>query len=264
MKTKIILSVIAVALTAYSCEWLGADKKDTGSVDIVQGLKTALNVGTDSAVKFTHAQDGFYKDALIKILLPPEADVIVNNIGLVPGGAQMVEDVVVRINRAAESAANDAGPIFAKSITDLSISQGMDILNGTNPADSSKSALAGQFDSLAATHYLKSTTFSPLKATFQPYMTTALNTDMIASISANDAWGTLTNAYNSVANTLAGQLAGLKPVTISLDDYVTTRGLDGLFLKVGDQERLIRRDPFHWAATAVGDILTAVFGKSNK
>ena len=260
MKTTFLALFVASLMAFASCEWLGTQDEEA-SVDVVKGLKTALQVGTDSAVKFTHAQDGFYKDMLIKILLPPEADIIVNNIGMIPGGDQMIEDVILRINRSAETAANDAGPIFVDAITDLSISQGMDILNGMNPADTTKAAVEGEFDSLAATHYLQSTTFSPLKTTFQPYMATALNTDMIASISANDAWNTLTNAFNSFARTLAGKALGLNEVTVSLDDHVTTRGLNGLFLKVGDQERLIRRDPYHWASSAVGDILTSVFGK---
>jgi hypothetical protein len=248
---KILIAIAASALIlGSSCEML--EESGLGDSDIAQGLKTALEVGTDSSVFKTSATDGFYKNAALKILLPPEANVIVNNIGKVPGGNQLLENVILRINRSAEDAAKSAAPIFKKSIQDLSISDALAILHGTNPADSKKSA---SFDSTAATAYLRSTTFLELTDAFSVPINASLDKDLIGGVSTNDAWNELTSAYNSVC-----WVFGEKKVQTTLGAYVTQRALDGLFMKVGEEEIKIRRDPWQWIKTTVGDILTKVFG----
>ena len=82
------------------------------NADIVGGLKDALLVATDSSVNHLSAVDGYLKDLTIKILLPPEAKSITDNLSKLPGGAKLVDDVIIRINRAAEDAAKGAKPIF--------------------------------------------------------------------------------------------------------------------------------------------------------
>jgi hypothetical protein len=223
-----------------------------GDGDIAEGLKTALEVGTDSSVFKTSAVDGFYKNAALKILLPPEAGVIVDNISKVPLGSQLLENVILRINRSAEDAAKSAGPIFKNSIKSLSISDALTILRGQNPASKKKSAA---FDSTAATAYLISTTFDQLAESFSAPINTSLDKELIGGVSTNEAWNELTSAYNLVAPFIA------KPkVNTSLGNHVTQKALDGLFLKVGEEEVKIRRNPWKWVTTTVGDILTKVFG----
>jgi len=118
----LFLSILVIPLF-YSCEQDAEGYfSDLGLSDeeIIQGLKEALTIGTDTAVNIVSKVDGYYQDQLIKILLPPEADIIVNNLnnplftGL--GLDQLVEDVILKINRAAEDAAKDAAPIFWNSI----------------------------------------------------------------------------------------------------------------------------------------------------
>ena len=284
---KIFAGIIFVGAIVMACDKFN-DTTGLSDADIIDGLKTALKVGTDSAVKITSATDGYYKDALIKIALPPEAKVITDNIasidkyssdlGIDVNLSNYAENVVHSMNKAAEYAADSAKPILINSITSLSISDGLSILNGTNPAASGKKSASG-FDSTAATHYLKSTTYNDLVRAYKAPIDGELNKDLGLGFSSNDAWSTLTAAYNQVANSASSVLAtdnivpflssdernALKAITpiqnTTLGQYVTEKALDGLFLKVGDQERSIRKDPLKWASDVVGGILEKVFGK---
>jgi hypothetical protein len=264
MKTLGLL-LLATCIGISSCELL----EDTGltTEQVAEGLKTALVVGTDSSSSILSTVNGYYGDAAVKILLPPEADGILdamNEIGAVKTLMEPVIDNVVKtVNRAAEDAAVEAAPIFKNAITSMSFSDAWAILKGSNPANPKKST---EFDSLAATHYLISTTYDALSAAFSPKIDVSLNKDLLGSVSANDAWNTFETKYNSVAENAGYQLilsiAGINmdPVPSSLGAYATERALDGLFLKVGEQERSIRENPLKWAATTVGNILEKVFG----
>ena len=209
------------------------------------GLKEALTVGTDTAVSIVSQVDGYYKDEVIKILLPPEADIIVDNLdnpvlqGL--GLDQLVEDLVFRINRAAEDAASDAAPIFWDAITGMTISDGYNILHG---------------EDTAATHFLRENTYQNLFNLYSPKMQASLDKDIVAGVSAQDSWNTVTDQYNNVANSVVGQLAGLTPVNTNLGEWVTGKGLNGLFVKIADEEIAIRQDPL----ARVTDLLKRVFG----
>ncbi len=231
----------------YSCEEADEILENIGLTDaeIVAGLKQALSIGTDTAVNIVSAVDGYYKDELIKILLPPEADIIVDNLdnpvlqGL--GFDQMIEDVIFKINRAAEDAATGAAPIFWDAITNMTISDGFDILHG---------------EDTAATHFLRENTYSGLQQLFLPVLQESLEKDIVAGVSAQETWSTLTDNYNVVANSLIGQLAGLTPVNTDLSNWVTRKALDGLFVKVADEEIAIRNDFGH----RVTELLRRVFG----
>jgi hypothetical protein len=78
----------------------------------ISGLKSSLNIGIEQAVSNLGVQDGFYKDAALKLLLPKEAQSIVDNIRLVPGGQALVDKAVLSLNRSAEDAVKEATPIF--------------------------------------------------------------------------------------------------------------------------------------------------------
>lgn len=227
--------------------------------EIVEGLKTALKVGTDSSVSLTSRLNGFYKDEVIKILLPPEAAIIYENkdnpLIKAAGIDKKIEEAIMALNRAAEDAASEAGPIFKNAIVGMSITDGLSILRGNNPAASQASS---SFDSTAATAYLKSTTFIDLRNAFSPKINTSLDKKLMGNFSANQIWNGLTGSYNTVAKNSFGLV---KPVTtINLSDYVTENALDGIFYKVALEEIKIRRDPWKWAQTSVGNILQKVFG----
>jgi hypothetical protein len=227
--------------------------------EIIEGLKTALRVGTDSSVSLTSRTNGFYKDEIIKIFLPPEADIIYDNkdnaLFRATGLDKKIEDAVLAVNRAAEDAAKEAGPIFKDAILSMSISDGMAILRGRNPASGTTTA---EFDSTAATEFLKSTTYLQLRDAFAPKINTSLNKKLVGNFSPNELWNGLTGSYNAVANKSFGMV---KPMgNTDLGAYVTEKALDGLFYKVALEEIKIRRDPWRWAKTSVGNILQKVFG----
>lgn len=208
--------------------------------EVIQGLKSALTVSTDTAVFQTHRTDGFFRDAAIKILMPPDAKVLVDNISYVPGGQALLDKVILLMNRAAEDAAGEAGPIFKDAIVQMSIADAWGILNGPDSA---------------ATHYLRLKTYDRLYEAFRPKVNQSLGKELLPGITPLQAWTDLTSAYNAVANSLAGQLAGLTPVQSQLDVWVTQRALRGLFLKIAEEEKAIRHDPL----ARVNDILRRVF-----
>jgi len=246
MKHAKYLILALIATVTISCSELS---KIVGSAaggglttaEIIAGLKQALKIGTDSATFKLSKVDGYFGDAMVKILLPPEANTITENLSKLPGGERLVNDVILRINRAAEDAAKEAGPIFVGSITGMTINDGMGILKGGDTA---------------ATDYLEKTTSQQLYNLYQPKIKTSLDKKLIGNISTNDSWNKLTTEWNKVANTIVGQLAGLKPVEVKLDEYLTQKGLDGLFLKIAIEEKQIRNDP----VARVTELLRKVFG----
>ncbi len=223
-----------------SQQYLEADAPLTQK-EIIAGLKEALVTGTRNSVNILGAVDGYYKDEMVKILLPPEAGIIVENAGRVPGGEKLVEDVLLHINRAAEDAVSEAGPIFVNSITSMTISDGIGILKGEDNA---------------ATRYLHQTTYDHLFKLYRPKIKASVEKELMAGVSTKESWDTLTGKWNQVAGSFIGQAAGLKKVDTSLEDYLTNKALEGLFLKIAEEEKQIRKNP----AARVTGLLKKVFG----
>ena len=154
----------------------------------------------------------------------------------------MVDDVILRINRSAENAAKDVKPIFVDAITSMTIEDGLNILNGVSTSKV-------EFDSTAATSYLRAKTYNSLFNLYEPKIGTALDQKIVGDVSTNDAWYLLTGNYNAICN--PGD-----EVETELGAFATSKALDGLFYKVGEEEKKIRKDPYKWAL----DILQKVFG----
>ncbi len=211
----------------------------------VAGLKDALSVGIASAVTSLSKQNGYFSNPLVKILLPDQAQVILKNIKLVPGGQKLVDDVEVRLNRAAEDAAKEATPIFVNAIKSMTISDATNILFGGSDA---------------ATQYLKKTTYNQLTTAFAPKITASLDKKLVGNASTNQSWSSLTSTYNTVANSAIGKTANLTPVNTNLSEYVTQKALDGLFTTLASEEKNIRQNP----AARVNDLLKKVFGQLDK
>ncbi|WP_299577660.1 DUF4197 domain-containing protein [uncultured Sunxiuqinia sp.] len=218
------------------------EQKPLSTTEIIAGLKQALVVGTDSSVAELSAIDGYLKDEAVKILLPPEADMITNNLSKLPGGQQLVDKVITSINSAASDAAKEAAPILVNSIKSMSIQDAAGLLTG------------GDY---AATEYLKRTNYDALVALYQPKIEGSLNKKIIGNYSAQQSWDEMTGKWNQVAGTFVGQLAELETVETNLSAYLTQRALDGLFLKIGETEKNIRQDP----AARVTDLLKRVFAR---
>jgi len=251
MEKRTFLPLITIFIFAGCAELAQlAQQASSGNMpltqsEIVAGLKEALVVGTGKSVDILGVTDGYYKNELIKILLPPEADVIVKNIGRIPGGEKMLEDVILSINRAAEDAVSEAKPIFVNSIRSMTIADAVGILKGEDNA---------------ATQYLQKTTYNQLFNLYRPKIGNSINKKIVGNISAGQSWDLLTKNWNELANSVVGRVAGFNPVETKLDEYLTQKALNGLFLKIEEQEKLIRKDPL----ARVNDILKRVFGSLDK
>lgn len=210
------------------------------NAEIIGGLKEALLIGTDSAVTHLSAMDGYLKDLTVKILLPPEAKAITDHLSKLPGGAKLVDDVVIRINRAAEDAAREAKPIFINSVREMSFTDALQILKGPDNA---------------ATLYFEKKTGEQLGELYRPKIRESLNKDLVAGISTEQSWNELTDQWNKIAGTPLGQMFGLKTVDVKLEDYILQQALKGMFLKIGEREKDIRTN----ANARVTNLLKKVF-----
>lgn len=230
----LIFSLLGMSLS--SCDQIVDVLEDLLSEgDATEALKEALRVGSDTAVSSGSAVDGYFANQAIKILLPPEGQTIVNVINQVPGvGPALVDEVVLKLNRAAEDAAPQASGILLNAITNITIVDAINIVNGQNDA---------------ATMYLRGQTQDTIATLFQPHIENSLD-----QVGAQSAWGTLTSNYNTVAPIL-----GQPQVNTDLADYTTNKALDGLFHLVAEEEGKIREDPVH----RVSEILEQVFGDGN-
>lgn len=233
-KIAILIICLTFSLIPFSCEEL--DKLGLSETEIIEGLKQALNIGATAAGTQLAVNDGYFANAAVKILLPAEAKPILDNINLIPGGSALVNEVILKMNRGAEKAASKAAPIFANAITGMTIQDGLSILKGHDSA---------------ATLYLKVKTFEPLTSAFSPEINSAME-----EVGAASAWNLLFSNYNNwyeSYNLLFG--TNYKAINTNLGAYATQKALDGLFLKVAEEEKLIRDDP----ARRTTDLLKKVF-----
>lgn len=245
---KMKITFLAISLFVLSsCAELSQIAQSAGqtlpltNAEIVGGLKDALLVGTDSSVNRLSAVDGYLKDQAIKILLPPEAKTITENLSKIPGGAKLVDDVIVRINRAAEDAAKGAKPIFVNSVREMTFTDALQILRGPDNA---------------ATQYFKSKTARQLGELYRPKIRESLNKNLVAGISTQQSWNELTSQWNKIAGTSVGKISGMKTVNVKLEDYLLQQALNGLFLKIEEREKDIRTN----ANARVTVLLKRVFG----
>lgn len=245
MKARYLIIAAAVILLTACAELLTvlqtASPAPLTEAEVINGLKEALITGSKNSSQLLSAIDGYYKDAAVKILLPEEARIITDNISKLPGGDKLVEDVVIRINRAAEDAAKEAAPVFANSIRQMSVKDAFNILRGTDNA---------------ATVYLKNTTYNELYSLYKPKIEASTSKAIVGNISTADSWNSLTGKWNTLANSVAGRIANLKPVNTDLNDHLTRKALDGIFLKVEGEELKIRKD----VSARITPVLQRVFG----
>ncbi|GGG50486.1 DUF4197 domain-containing protein [Epilithonimonas arachidiradicis] len=198
--------------------------------EISSGLKQALNLGVTEGVKKLGVTDGFYKNELVKILMPEKLrkiDTTLRTLGL----GSLADKGVKLLNRAAEDAVTEATPIFANAITSMTITDAKNILLGSNNA---------------ATNYLQTKTQSQLFTAFQPKVKASLG-----KVGADTVWKNLISKYN----TLTGQA-----VTTDLNEYVTTETINGVFKMVAEKETGIRNN----SALRTTTLLEKVFGAVKK
>jgi len=197
--------------------------------DIVKGLKEALKVGSRNSAAKASQEDGYFKNPMIKIPFPEEAEEMKSTL-INMGMRRQVDEFVLTMNRAAEDAAKKAAPVFLNAITKMTIKDGVNILKGKDDA---------------ATQYLKTNTSVQLKKEFLPIVKESIN-----KVQVTKYWNPLITSYNKIPF--------VKKLNPDLEDYVTQKAIDGLFMLVAQEEYKIRKDP----AARVTDILKKVFGKN--
>jgi hypothetical protein len=245
MKVRYLL-LVAVILIFSGCSELLKVMQSSANIplteeEVINGLKEALSTGARNSAEKLSIENGYYGDPAVKILLPDEAKTIIDNISKIPGGDKLVEDVIIRINRAAEDAAKEVAPIFVKSVTQMTIKDAFNILRGADNA---------------ATVYLRTTTWDQLYSLYKPKIQSSTEKKIIGNVSTKDSWVSLTGKWNTFANSIAGRLAGFKPVSTDLDDFLTTKALNGMFSKVEIEELKIRKE----VSARVTPLLKRVFG----
>lgn len=202
--------------------------------EIVKALQEALEVGVREAVARLGRNGGFLQDPVVRIDLPEPLDPVARGLRLI-GQGDLVDDFVTSMNHAAELAVRESVPIFIEAIEQMRIEDARRILEG--PED-------------AATRYFREHTESRLYQRLHPIVKTAVR------------GAHATRYYTSLLEKARATVPYADRVLqdFDLDDYITRKALDGLFLGIAEEERKIRRDP----AARTTELLREVFGSLGK
>ncbi len=231
MIRKILVFVLVLNLTACAelqqvVNQLPQGTIGIGNDEIASGLRQALDFGIEKQVSKLTATDGFYKNELVKIMLPEELQKVdkgLRDIGL----SKLADEGLKVLNRAAEDAVKEATPIFVDAVKGITFADAKTILIGADDA---------------ATQYLTSKTQTALYAKFNPVIKNSFS-----KVGADEIWANLINKYNSIPFT-----ADVNP---DLTDYVTNEALKGVYTMIAVEEKEIRTN----LASRSTDLLKKVF-----
>jgi hypothetical protein len=235
MKKILVFPVLLSLFVFSSCDVLqqaaGTILNEPSLEEIGNGLKEALSKGITKGANVLASKDGYYKSAY-KILLPSDVRTVTDKLKNIPGFSNIEDELLEKMNHGAEDAAKEAAPIFITAIKGMTFQDASNILMGSDNA---------------ATSYLNRTTNQQLYDKFKPKIVSSLD-----KIGANDLWSKAINTYNKIPL--------VNKVNSDLGDYVTKEALKGLFKKVEEEEKNIRRNK----AARTSDLLKKVFAKQDK
>jgi hypothetical protein len=226
---RVLITVLLFVITASATTAAPATLDTLTSKDAASGLRAALSQGVDVAVAQLGAQGGFLNDPKVAIPLPPaleKADRALRMFGM----GKDADDLKAAMNHAAEAAVADAKPVFKQALQHMSVADAKAILTGGEDA---------------GTQYFRKATNTPLTARFKP---------IVAQETAKLKLAALYGQY-------AGKAADLHLMSAedaNLNDYVTAKALDGLFSRIADEERTIRKDPLGQASSLIKKVFGAV------
>jgi hypothetical protein len=233
-KISILTLLLGFVLSFSACDVLqeaaGKVLSEPTLDEMGRGLKEALTNGITKGVSVLSQRDGYFKSAY-KILLPEEARKVTDKLKNIPGFSNLENELLEKINRGAEDAATEATPIFVSAIRQLTFQDVTNILMGQDNA---------------ATEFLNRTTNQQLYEKFNPKIVSSLD-----KIGANSLWKKAADAYNKIPL--------ITKVNNDLDDYVTKEALKGLFSKVAEEEKNIRRNK----GARSSELLKKVFAKQD-
>lgn len=196
------------------------------NTDIAAGLREALDQGIDKQVSKLTQTDGFFRNELVKILLPAELQKVdkgLRDIGL----GNLADEGLKVLNRAAEDAVKEATPIFVNAVKDITFADAKNILLGSDNS---------------ARQYLTSKTQTELYNKFKPVINNSFS-----KVGADQIWANLINKYNAIPFT-----ADVNP---DLTDYVTNEALKGVYTMIAVEEKDIRTK----VSSRTSDLLKRVF-----
>src|SRR6267378_7898807 len=208
---------------------LAASLADISNRDAINGLKEALIRGSHAAVARLGVDNGFFGNDRVKISLPPSLrrlEAVIRSIGMSPHA----DELVLRMNRAAEAAVPEAKTLLVDAAKRMSVQDAKGILTGGEDA---------------ATQYFKRTTSEPLARRFRPIVKKAMEKVKLAE------------KYDEIAASGA-KLGLVKEEDAQLEDYVTRKALDGLFLTIAEEEKKIRKDPAGTASAVIRKVFGAI------
>jgi len=220
----LVVLVMAGAAPAHSLSIADLTNKDA-----VDGLKAALDKGTQIAVQRLGAENGFFGNDKLKIPLPEPLQRVERALRLAGMGRQ-ADELVLRMNRAAEAAVPEAKALFVGAIRQMSVQDAKGILSGGNDA---------------ATQYFKRTTSGPLEQRFLPIVRKSMDKVKLAEI------------YDQYAGR-AAQLGLISKDDVKLESYITRKGLDGLFAVVAEEEAKIRANPVQETSKIIQKVFGAI------
>lgn len=231
MYKNLLLILLCFSLTACDqlqevVNQLPQTQSVLSNADIASGLREALNQGIEKQVSKLTQEDGFFKNELVKIVLPDELQKVDEGLRKIGLGSLADEGLKV-LNRAAEDAVKEATPIFVDAVKDITF-------------DDAKNILLGEDD--AATQYLTNKTQTALYEKFHPVIQNSF-----AKVGADQIWSNLISKYNSIPFT--------DDVNPDLTDYVTNEALEGVYTMIAVEEHDIRNK----VESRTSDLLKKVF-----
>ena len=268
MRKRIVLPLLGLALMLGGVTLSGCDKLNEvvsqlglSNEDIVKGLRTALDSSANASSLAASKLNGFLMNELIKIAAPPEVVDLKSALDNVAANplvdvafkavakeradsflSNNMDDLVASINHAAEKGSEQAYPIFKKAITEMTITDGLKILQGGKTS---------------ATDYLREKTYKDLVAAFAEPIRSVVESGEVSRL-----WKPVAEKYNKVRPLVSGQslggytFTGPEHVNEDLSEYITEKAMDGLFKLVAQEEAAIRENPKKYAS----GIIQKVFG----
>jgi hypothetical protein len=206
---------------------------DLSNAEASGGLKEALTQGVSKAVASLGATDGFFGNNAVKIPLPDSLKKIQKGMKLMGMGKQS-DELVLKMNRAAEAAVPEAKALLVDSIKKMTVADAKAILTG--PQD-------------AATQYFRKSTSTQMAEKFLPIVQKATENVQLA------------DTYNKYAQ-MGSKFGVVKKEDANINQYVTKKALDGVYYMVAQEEAVIRKDPMGQASSLLKKVFGSVFNKS--
>jgi Protein of unknown function (DUF4197) len=213
-----------VALCAHSLELSQLTNQDAA-----RGIKAALNTGASAAIGKLGVPGGFFNNPKVKIPLPPALDEIAKGMRLL-GRGKDADELVAAMNQAAEQAVPQAKDLLTNAVKSMSIEDAKKILTGGDQS---------------VTEFFRDKTAAPLGQKFLPIVKRA--TDQVG----------LAQKYDQFA-AQGARLGLIKGDAANIEQYVTTKALDGLYLMIGEEERAIRQNPLQAGSAIVSKVFGAL------